>query len=171
MTFTISNIASSLAGYFAPYFEGVKFYEDPNQQGTDCPCMFLQARGPTKIEKHLDGKYLRTIRLDLTYLEDYNLPDLQRRYQSAAETLDEIFELFPYSDGESSTLIRTYNREWNIDLDALHYRFDLQVFVYPQDNGVPMRTLESDIDVVEPTDDSWNYDLGVWEMGDEPFRS
>ena len=149
MTFTLANIARSLADYFAPYFPGVKFYEDPNQQGTTCPCMFLQARGTTQIKKHIDDRYLRTIRLDLTYLEDYNLPDLQQRYQAAAEMLDEIFETFPYADGTESTLLHTYNREWTIDLDAMHYRFDLQVFVVKPETGIPMQTLTDNIDVEE----------------------
>ena len=171
MTFTIANIASSLATYFSSYFPGVTFYEDPNQQGTDCPCMFLQVRGPTKIEKQLDGRYLRTIRLDITYLLDYNLPDLQRKYQAAGEILDEILDTFPYVSGKESSVIRTYNREWTVDLDAMHYRFDLQVRVYPPETGTPMQTLEHEFDPQEPVETWWNYDLGSWELGALPFRS
>ena len=146
MNFTISNIASSLAAYLSPLMTGVTFYEDPRQQGITCPCMFLQARGSSTIEKELSGRYLRTIRLDLTYLVDYNLPDLQTKYQAAAEILDENLETFPYIDGNKSTLIRTYNREWKIDLDALHYNFELRVHVSPSESGTPMRTLDQDID-------------------------
>lgn len=44
MNFTISTVAKSLADYLAPYFPDVTFYEDPNQQGSKPPCLFLQQR-------------------------------------------------------------------------------------------------------------------------------
>lgn len=131
MKFTITTLAQSLADYLAPDFPGVTFYEDPNQQGTAAPCLFLQQRY-SRIYKRLDGRYLRHIGLDLVYLVDYNLPDMQRRYQAAAEALDERMELFPYSDGTETGLIRTYERNWRIDLDAMHYMFELQAFVRPE---------------------------------------
>jgi len=79
MTFTIQTVARSLADYLAPHLPGVAFYEDPNQQDSAMPCAFLQQRY-AHMEKHTGGRWLRRIGLDLTYLEDYNLPDLQRRY-------------------------------------------------------------------------------------------
>ena len=102
------------------------FYEDPNQQGSIPPCMFLQTRyNYTTLET--GGLWRRRLGLDLTYLEDYNLPDLQQRYQRAGETLDLLMETFPYSDGETAgtILLRAHEREWRVDLDALHYRFEL----------------------------------------------
>lgn len=86
---------------------------------------------------------MREIRLDLTYLVDFNLPDMQRQYQAAAEKLDEIMETFPYSDGTETAQIRAYNREWKIDLDALHYNFDLMVRIAPQIEKNPMESIES----------------------------
>ena len=44
MNFTVSTISKSLADYLAPSFPGVTFYEDPNQQGSKPPMMFLQTR-------------------------------------------------------------------------------------------------------------------------------
>lgn len=142
MTFTISAIAASLAEYLSPYFPGVAFYEDPNQQGTSVPCMFLQNRD-AEISPQISSRYMREIRLDLTYLVDFNLPDMQRQYQAAAEKLDEIMETFPYSDGTETAQIRAYNREWKIDLDALHYNFDLMVRIAPQIEKNPMESIES----------------------------
>lgn len=141
MTFTISNIAPSLASYLSAYFPGVSFYEDPNQQGTQCPCMFLQQRY-SYIELRQNQRYLRRIGLDLTYLEDFNLPNMQQLYQNAAEVLDEQLETFPYSDGETTSLLRTYDRSWTIDLDAMHYKFELQVWVYEQKDEALMQTME-----------------------------
>ena len=129
MNFTVSTIAKSLADYLAPTLPGVTMYEDPNQQDSKPPMMFLQQRYSYITRETGTDWFLRRIGLDLTYLLDYNLPDMQRQYQQAAEALDLVMETFPYSDGEDSeeaTPLRTYEREWRIDLDALHYRFELR---------------------------------------------
>lgn len=143
MIFTVSQIAQSLAAYLAPSFPGVTFFEDPNQQGSDTPCMFLQQRyAYTKLRQA--GRWLRQIGLDLTYLVDYNLPNMQQLYQEAAEQLDLLMETFPYTDGatEGTTLLRTYDREWRIDLDAMHYKFELQVWVEMPEDFNPMETMD-----------------------------
>ena len=141
MTFTIENLADSLAAHLAPYLPGVKFYEDPNQQGTKCPCAFIQLMS-SEIALRRQKWFLRTLRLDLTYLEDYNLPDLQRRYQKTAEVLDLCMETFAYVSGNESVILRTKNRQAQIDLDGLHYKFDLDVWLMPGDTGTLMRTLD-----------------------------
>ena len=107
MTFTLSAVARSLAEALAPVLPGVAFYEDPNQQDSQMPCAFLQQRY-AYMELRPGKRWLRRIGLDLTYLEDYHRPDLQRRYQAAAEALDLVLETFPYSDGTASTLLRAY---------------------------------------------------------------
>lgn len=142
MNFTISTIAQSLAAYLAPSFPGVTFYENANQQGTDAPCMFLQQRY-SYIKVKTANRFLRTIGFDLTYLEDYNLPNMQQLYQTAAEALDEVLEMFPYTDGttEGTELLHTYEREWRIDLDGMHYKFELQVWVDAPTTGTPMESM------------------------------
>ena len=77
MTFNIGTIAKSIADYLAPSLPGVTFYEDPNQQKTQLPCSFIQQRY-SRLDKRQAGRWLRTIGLDITYLEDYNLPNLQQ---------------------------------------------------------------------------------------------
>lgn len=150
MNFTISTIAYSLANYLAPTFPGITLYENPNQQRTQTPCMFLQQRY-SYIKAKTAGRYLRQIGLDLTYLEDYNLPNLQQLYEAAAESLDDVMETFQYTDRttEKTVLLRTYNREWRIDLDALHYKFELQVWVSTPVNDVPMETMDYNPEVID----------------------
>ena len=144
MNFTISTIAKSLADYLAPSFPGVTFYEDPNQQDSKPPMMFLQQRYAHIEPRRNNGYYLRRIGLDLTYLVDYNLPDLQQQYQQAAEQLDLRMETFPSADGTDTALLRTYEREWRIDLDALHYKFELRVWVTIPEDSVKMETMDYD---------------------------
>ena len=82
--------------------------------------------------------------IDLVYLLEYNLPNLQQLYQAAGEQLDLLMETFPYSDGETkgTALLRTYDREWNIDLDELHYRFELRERVSLPEKATKMRTMD-----------------------------
>lgn len=148
MNLTVSTLARSLADYLAPVLPGVAMYEDPNQQGSQPPCMFLQTRY-IRLKLEMGGYWLRTLGLDLTYLLDYNLPDLQRQYQAAAEALDLVMETFPYSDGSSDgqALLRTYDREWNVDLNELHYKFELRERVNIPEQFVKMQTMDLDEDI------------------------
>lgn len=141
MNFTVRTLAKSLAGYLSDKFPGVTFYEDPNQQETKTPCFFLQVRHSNIVPK-TNERFLRTIGLDLVYLERYNLPNLQEIYQRATEVLDECMETFPYSDGTDEALLRTYERNANVDEDAAHYNFELRLWVTPERGGVPMMTMD-----------------------------
>ena len=142
MNLTVSTISKSLADYLAPSFPGVTFYEDPNQQNSKPPMLFIQTR-TNRLEKEVDHYWIRHLGLDLVYLLEYNLPNLQQLYQKAGETLDLVMETFPYSDGatEGTVLLRTYDREWNIDLDELHYRFEIRERVKLPEDFNPMETM------------------------------
>jgi len=140
MNFTVTTLARSLAEYLAPILPGVQMLEDPAQQGVEPPCMFIQQRG-SDIKPYPGGRWLRTIRLDLTYLLDYNLTDLRQQYNKAAEALDFCMETFSYSDGtEAEKLLHAYERSADIDDDGLHYKFELRVFVEKPVDAVKMQT-------------------------------
>lgn len=146
MNFTITTLARSLAAYLAPILPGVQMLEDPAQQGVEPPCMFLQQRY-SSIRPHPGGRWLRTIGVDLTYLLDYNLPDLQQQYNAAGEALDLCMEVFPYTDGTDTAMLRAYDRKTDIDSDGLHYKFELRVFVEKPEDAVKMQTLSIDPEV------------------------
>lgn len=146
MTFSTENLAASLAAYLAPYFPGVTFYPGPNQQGTEPPCMFLQQRY-NYPDLQQDGRRRLRIGLDLAYLLDYNLPNMQLQYQEAADTLNVVMETFPYSDGSGTALLRTYDKEARIDLDALHYKFEARVWVSLPETPVMMQTMDYTEDI------------------------
>lgn len=149
MNFTLQTLAKSLADYLAPYLPGVKFYEDPNQQGSQPPMMFLQLRFG-RLYPELGGYWIRHLGLDLVYLLDYNLPDLQQQYNQAAETLDLALDTFPYSDGAESRVLRCLERSWTIDQDELHYKFELRERVtLPAPSAPKMETLEQGLKIQE----------------------
>lgn len=144
MTFTMQALSRSLADYLAPALPGVTFYDNPNQQRTKMPAMFLQ-RTKAKIAMKNGGRFLRQLGLDLVCLVDYNRVDMDDQYTHAADILDEMLETFPYSSGEDrgKALLRTYERNWYIQDEALHYKFDLKVWVSKQEDGTLMRSIQS----------------------------
>lgn len=154
MTWDITTAARSLADYLAPHFPGVQFAEGPHLQGGRYPAMFLQQRF-ANLKLKQGGRLFQTIGLDLTYLVQYNLSNMQRLYETAAGRLDLLMETFPYSDGSGGrTLLRTYEREWRIDLDALHYKFELRLWLEAEPDNDPLMTkLAADIAVTEKRSD------------------
>lgn len=140
----MQGLTRSLADYLAPSLPGVTFYDNPNQQGTKLPAMFLQ-RTRANIDLKMGGRFLRRLGLDLVCLVDYNQVDMDDQYTRAAGILDERLETFPYSDGEGgqSVLLRTHERSWSLQDDALHYKFDLKIWVTPKEDEVLMGTIQS----------------------------
>lgn len=140
----MQGLTRSLADHLAPFLPGVTFYDNPNQQGTKLPAMFLQ-RTRSKIDLKAGGRFLRRLGLDLVCLVDYNQVDMDDQYTRAADVLDERLETFPYSGGEGgqSVLLRTHERSWSIQDDALHYKFDLKIWVTPKEDEVLMGAIQS----------------------------
>lgn len=153
MIFTTTKVATSLANYLDSVLPNTNFYEGPNQQDTETPAMFIQQRF-ADIKLRIAGRYLRHIGLDLVYILDLNDVNMQRDYESVAEKMDLALETFTYWDGSYdaddkpvTALIRTYNRSWRIDVNELHYKLELEVWIEPEDNGNKMRTMDYDEDV------------------------
>lgn len=144
MTFTMQALSRSLADYLAPALPGVSFYDNQHQQGTRTPAMFVQ-RTKAKIAAKLDGRFLRQLGLDLVCLVDYNQVDMDDQYTRMADTMDEMLETFPYQDTEAgeSALLRTYERNWYIQDHALHYKFDLKLWVSRGEDDVLMQSIQS----------------------------
>ena len=140
MVFSLGFLALSLANHLSTSFPQAGFYADPNQQGTKTPCFFVQQRFAS-IEDKIGGRFLRKIGVDLVYLLDYNLPNLQRQYQDAADTLDEVLDLFRYSDGSETTWMRTEKRNWTIAIDELHYKFDVHAWCNLAENVPKMEEM------------------------------
>lgn len=143
MIFTMQALTRSMAGYVAPDLPEVTFYDNPNQQGTKMPAMFLQ-RTRAKIALKMGGRFLRQLGLDLVCLVDYDQVDMEDQYTKIADVLDERMETFPYSsrEGGKSILLRTYERNWNIQDGELHYKFDLKLWVSPSEDAALMRSIQ-----------------------------
>lgn len=144
MIFTIQAISGSLADYLAPALPRVTFYDNPNQQGTRLPAMFLR-RTNARIAKKMGDRFLRTLGLDLVCIEEFNKVGMDDRYTATADLLDQLLETFPYTseEGGESALLRTYERKWNIIDSVLHYKFDLKIWVTKAQDIFLMQSIES----------------------------
>ena len=140
----INLITSALSDFLAFYFPGMPVYNNPNQQETDLPAWFINFVPGSSIKKQVGNRYLRSLHIDLVYLEEYNLPDLYDRYLTVAETLDETLEVFAYVYEGQKYLLRTRERNWRVSLADLHYEFKLDVRVSLSKTPDPlMLTMES----------------------------
>ena len=138
MTFNLENVAESLSAYLKKVLPDTNFSKGPSLQGNKFPAMFVQQKFAS-MKLRQGGRMLQTIGFDLTYLLQYNIENRQALYEAAAAKLDGVMETFPYTDESGAeTLLRTYEREWQIDPNALHYKFELRVWLEPEPDGSPM---------------------------------
>lgn len=137
MTFTLQTIAIALAEHLAPQLLNTSFYVGPNQQGTAVPALFLRQTN-ARIAKKMGNRFLRKLGLDPVYLVQPNAVDTDTQLQAAADVMDENLDIFPY-DG---VFLRTYDRRWEITGGALHYKFDLNLWLTKSEDTVLMQSIQ-----------------------------
>lgn len=131
---TIPLITSAMADLLGAVFpeDLGSIYNNPRQGQGNLPAWYINYIPQSGPVKDMNTRYWRNFGIDLVYINDYNLPDLYDEYAAKAELLDQFAELFNYfytdSAGErKSVILRTYDRNWTIDLQALHYKFNLKI--------------------------------------------
>ncbi|WP_333648038.1 phage tail terminator family protein [Lacrimispora sp.] len=138
MTFTLAQLLDSIGGVLKENYPDISVYSNPNQQGTDVPCFFIFFM-PTETENQMGRRYMRNIGIDVVYLVERNDPDAHDQLVSVADQLDFALEFIPYDGGE----LRTYEREWKIDDEELHYQFKVKAIVSHPDNTPSIESVES----------------------------
>ncbi|SFM37607.1 phage tail terminator family protein [Pelosinus propionicus] len=141
LAFLVSGLADKLAGLFP----GIHIFANPSQQfmnsvldseGKHLPCFFIIPRPGATIKKGIDRWYWQPL-YELVYLTDLYTDTQQYEFQDVAQLLDESLETFI----ANGAIIRTYNRKWTIELQALHYMIDIKQFVQlPKEEVVKMQT-------------------------------
>ena len=126
----LNLISKAIADVLMEQFPESTIYDSPNQQSTLLPAWFINYMPGSSIEKQIGDRFMRTLRVDLVYLEDFNLTDLYDRYRAAADILDETIETFAYtsSSGEKY-MVHAHDRKWKMDLSALHYELTVKIRV------------------------------------------
>lgn len=104
----------------------------------DLPAVFITPMPNSTIKPdtiNMDRSYLRTLKFDLNYHLQYNEPNLFEKYERVADILDREFQFIDYiyedENGDMQTaLIATFDREHTVDLNGLHYKFNLKLRVF-----------------------------------------
>ncbi|MDE7261885.1 MAG: hypothetical protein K2N78_07510 [Oscillospiraceae bacterium] len=143
MIFTMPSLGLSLANYLKPELPGVRFFSDPNQQGTATPALFLRQTF-AKISPQPGGLFLRKLGLDLVYLVRFYDTREDTRLQAAADVMDQMLDTFPYAseEGEKPVRLRAYGRHWEITDSTLHYKFELRLRLTKAEDAALMRSIQ-----------------------------
>lgn len=138
MTFTLERLLDSICGVLKENYSDVPTYSNPNKQGTSAPCFFVFFM-PSDTENRMGRRYMRNIGIDIVYLVENSDPDMYDQMVSVADQLDFSLEFVPCDQG----MLRTYDREWKIDEDELHYQFTVKAVVSYPDNTPAIESAES----------------------------
>ena len=148
MTYTINNLIKSVAGVLAASFPDVPIHDSPTQQKSGYPCFYVFLR-PSDIRDQLSARDMRNVSLDVVYVQERNTPDANAELYGIADTLDELLDVVPYSDGsgEDPVPLHTHERDYSIEDQELHYRLRISQRVSKPVEHIPMQTEETDVQV------------------------
>jgi len=142
MRFTTEGIIDSLGRVLTARYPDYPVYSSSTQQGTDFPCFFIFFM-PSTIESEIDDRFFRDLGIDLVFVQQRHIVNGNAEILSIAEYLDEMLELFSYSDGECEpVLLRTYERQWQTEDGELHYKFHIRQRVAVPRDDVLMEEME-----------------------------
>ena len=148
MIYSIEYLIRSVAARLRSAFPGVDIHDSPTQQKSGYPCFYIFLR-PSDIRDQLSARDMRNVSLDVVYVQERNIPGANVALYSVAETLDEILDTVPYSDGsgEDPVPLHTHERDYSIDDQELHYRLRISQRVSRPVEHIPMQTEETDVQV------------------------
>lgn len=121
---TMAALNEALAAAIRRALPQAAVYDSPSLQNTALPAVFLTYPEQSGPEEQVGGRYLRTVRVELEYLEDYGAEDAGARYLAAADALDLALTHIPYADGLP---LHTGERRWSVEQDRLRYRLTLKL--------------------------------------------
>lgn len=165
MMFTLENVLNSLATVLKEKYPQHPVYYNPNQQGTDFPCFFIFYM-PSTVEGQMDNRFMRDLGIDIVFVQQRNIVNGNAEILAIAQYLDEVLELFAYSDGSEenrevddtepeqanesngkTVMLRTVERQWQTEDGELHYQFHIKQRVYIPKDVIPMGEMEVNADV------------------------
>ena len=148
MIYSIEYMIRSVAARLRSAFPGVDIHDSPTQQKSGYPCFYIFLR-PSDIRDQLSARDMRNVSLDVVYVQERNTPDANTELYGIADTLDEILDTVPYSDGsgEDPVPLHTHERDYSIDDQELHYRLRISQRVSRPVEHIPMQTEETDVQV------------------------
>ena len=148
MIYSIEYLIQSVAGTLRSAFPGVDIHDSPTQQKSGWPCFYIFLR-PSDIRDQLSARDARNISLDVVYVQERNTPNGNAELYEIADTLDELLDVVPYSDGsdEDPVPLHTHERDYSIEDQELHYRLRISQRVSRPVGRTPMQTEETDVQI------------------------
>lgn len=148
MIYSIDYLIRSVAAQLATAFPGTPVHDSPTQQKSGYPCFYIFLR-PSDIRDQLSACDMRNVSLDVVYVQERNATDANVELYRVAETLDELLDVVPYSDGsgEDPVPLHTHERDYSIEDQELHYRLRISQRVSKPVEHIPMQTEETDVQV------------------------
>lgn len=142
MTFTITGIIDSLSGFLKAKYPQYPVYDSPNQQGSRFPCFFVFPM-PSSVDDEVGSRYRRDLGIDIIFVQQRNAVNQNYQLCEIAEYLDVALETFPYTDGSGSEVpLHTFERQWQIEDQELHYQFHIRQRVCLPEETNLMREME-----------------------------
>lgn len=126
MTFTVPDIINSLGNLLEEKYPQYPVYDSPNRQGSSFPCFFIFLM-PSTTEDEVGNRYLRDLGIDIVFVQERNVVDQNTQIYEIAEFLDINLDMFCYTDKNGQTaMIHTFERQWQIEDQELHYQFHIR---------------------------------------------
>jgi hypothetical protein len=142
MMFSLENLISSIAVMLDNAF-GLPVYVDTNQQSTDYPCFFIFLVNPS-IDDEIDRRRFRNIGIDVVYVQQRNMPDIDSNNTAMIDALDELLDTITYSnDDDETAILHCYEHSAHVTDDDLHYQFRVKIHVTTPIDRNPMQEIES----------------------------
>ena len=141
--YNIMNLLEGLAEVLSQ--QGYDIYISNRQQGVTTPCFFITMMSDD-FAVEMGRMSMDTLRLDIVFLQDPNIVNAMDGIYTVMQYLNEHLGTIPYTDGENTTILRTYERHSHIQDYDLHYQVTFKNRIYLAETNTKMKTLE-DIDV------------------------
>jgi hypothetical protein len=128
----INKIIDSIAFAIHEEFGDVDIYTDSVEQGLEYPCFFVFCVAPT-INLHMGRRYERTNKFVIQYMSD----DITQKY----DVMERLFNILEMIDVDGK-LFRGTDINSSFEGDILNFTLNYDMFVYLEQSGYAMETLE-----------------------------
>ncbi|MEY8339080.1 DUF6838 family protein [Lachnospiraceae bacterium 62-35] len=125
MIFSSQNIMKSLSKLLQERYPAYPVYTILNRQEMTYPCFILSLISST-LENQIGNRLFCNLCMEIVFVQQHGSASGEEEITDIIDCLDEVLELIPYSDGESTALIRSYERQWRIENEELHYQFHIK---------------------------------------------
>lgn len=144
MTYSLENIADSIAGVLKARYPDYPVYTSASQQGTEFPCFFVFFM-PSSIRGEIGRKYFQDLGVDVIFVQQRNVVNGNDAILEIAQFLDENMGSIPYTDGSGALIpLHTMERQWQMEDQELHYQFHIRQRVAAEYRPLYMKEMEED---------------------------